>query len=152
MSADLDDIVDDIVTAIDDLAERVITAIDDAGHTRLDALTGAPRGHHALMAAIESELSGDGPKSNAQRRRELADSEALAETMGVPVDELPARPVALDLRVYAVDDAGNRTQITPTPDTVARFNALVDALPDPNDADTWARRTKAEVGFLAREQ
>lgn len=152
MSDDRDEIIDDIGDMIDDLGERVISALADAEHTRLDALTGAPRGHHALMAAVASALCGDDPKSIAQRRRQLADDEALAATLGVDFAELPARPVALDLRVYSVDDTGERTQIVAAPDAVERFNALVDALPDPSSADAWTRRTRSEASFLEGEQ
>ncbi|MGA2495688.1 MAG: hypothetical protein ABSF67_22605 [Roseiarcus sp.] len=136
---------DSIEGAIDAAAERIADQARESEYARLDVLTGAPRGHSALMAHLAARLDGDAPKSLAQRRREIADSEAVAALMNWPVADVPRNPAPLDIAIYQVDDAGNRTRVLAAPDVVEQFEATCarHAADDADDALARAERALA---------
>ncbi len=104
-----------------------------------------PRG---MLAAVADALRNGPPKSIAQRRHELDEDEATAATLGVETADLPERPLVLPIEVCMIDDEGRRTRIAAAPDAVDRFWAIVDQLPDPDDADAWGRRADSGGDFL----
>ncbi|MDR3421960.1 MAG: hypothetical protein P4L80_12080 [Xanthobacteraceae bacterium] len=85
----LEEIRDDLETIVANQAAHSAD-LADLGNTLLDAINGAPEGHHALLAFVAHDLApywrGEPPRwrgATAADRRRSADDEAQTEVLGV---------------------------------------------------------------------